>query len=180
MTFQQTNASGELLPPSIALNCFNPLQGTDFGESTVTPQQRKRFGFRIGQLRLLIHPDVRSEVTMQIPIHSIPNVPKWFLGVINLRGNLLPIFDLHQLLETGQNGWNKQTILILDQGRHAVGVPIDGLPQSVTLNNAMHNTPPLPDLLQAHVVTAYMTDGLPSLDFDHHSFFTMLRQHIAG
>jgi chemotaxis signal transduction protein len=104
--------------------------------------------------------DARSEVVTLASIASIPNVPEWFLGLMNLRGNLLPVFDLHQLLETGESRRDNRMVLILDQGSDAVGIPIDTLPQPVGINRALRHRPPLPEVLEAHVSTAYATDKI--------------------
>jgi chemotaxis signal transduction protein len=90
---------------------------------------------------------------------------------MNLRGTLLPVFDLHQLLGTGEGSRDQRTVLILDQRDDAVGIPIDGLPQSVALDRTLQNIPPLPEGLEAHVPAAYATGKALWLDFDHQSFF---------
>src|SRR5262249_57054033 len=97
--------------------------------------------------------DVLSEVVTLAFIASIPNVPEWFLGLMNRRGNLLPVFDLHQLLETGETRHDNRTVLILDQGSDAEGIPIDSLPQPVSSNPELRHTPPLPERLESHQPT---------------------------
>jgi chemotaxis signal transduction protein len=102
------------------------------------------------------------------------------MGVMNLRGNLLPVFNLHQLLDVGERGRNKQTVLVLDQGSDMVGVAIDGLPESVTPNRTLRSLPPLHEALQEHVSAAYTTDDTIWLDFDHQSFFTTLGRQVTS
>jgi twitching motility protein PilI len=140
--------------------------------------QPMRFGFRVGQLRLLITPQTFSEVVMQAVIYPLPIVPIWFLGLLNQRGNLLPVFDLHQLLEAGNRSHDKRTVLVLDQGSDAVGIPIDGMPQAITLKQTLGHVPPLPTVLAAHVLTAYTTGEMVWLEFDHRGFFTAIGTQI--
>lgn len=181
MQRETTEKQGRWLSPSAALTRFNPPQVTAPAGRTPPVRQISRFGFRVGPMHLLIKPSTLSEVVIQTPIYPLPNVPSWFLGVLNRRGNLLPVFDLYQLLETGHNNGNKQhTVLLLDQGSEAVGLPIDGLPHSVALERALRNVPPLPEALQEHVPAAYITQGTIWLEFDHHSFFTALGQHVVA
>jgi twitching motility protein PilI len=166
------------LSPSDALQRFHPPESSAPG-TRQTAMDIARFGFRIGQLRLLIQAGAPSEVITQMPIYPMPSVPSWFVGVMNLRGNLIPVFDLHRLLETGGPSQSK-TVLVLDQGSDGVGIPIDGLPHAVHLGDALHNIPPLPEMLQEHVTTAYTTDGGIWLDFDHQGFFTALGSQLAS
>lgn len=159
MDFDTASASSQWLRPSEALQRFHPPEGasTSLGIRQAAIDI-SRFGFRIGQLRLLIQIGTLSEVITQTPMYPMPNVPSWFIGMMNLRGNLIPVFDLHRLLETGESG-QTQTVLVLDQGSDGVGIPIDGLPHAVHLGDALHNVPPLHEILQEHVTTAYPTDG---------------------
>lgn len=174
------DAHDSLPPPSVALNRFNPPAGTTIGLRPAALEQSARFGFQVDQLRLLIKPGTHSEVTVQPHICSIPNVPSWFLGVINLRGNVIPVFDVHQLLQTGNRRQALRTVLLLDQGSETVGLSIDGLPQSVGLDRELRDMPPLPDALAAHVSAAYVKDDTIWLDFDHQSFFLQLGRRVTS
>ncbi|WP_089937374.1 chemotaxis protein CheW [Candidatus Entotheonella palauensis] len=180
MDSDKAGVPSQWLSPSEALQRFHPPEGSSPALGMrQTAMDISRFGFRIGQLRLLIQAGTLSEVITQTPIYPMPNVPSWFVGVMNLRGNLIPVFDLHHLLEAGEPG-QTQTILVLDQGRDGVGIPIDGLPHAIHLGDTLHNVPPLPETLQEHVATAYTTDGGIWLDFDHQSFFTALGWQLAS
>jgi twitching motility protein PilI len=128
----------------------------------------------------LIRPDTRSEVVTAVSIASIPNMPTWFLGMMNLRGHLLPVFDLHQLLETGPSRRDNRTLLVLDQGSDAVGIPIESLPHSVAINQALRHRPLLPEGLEAHVSTAYTVGKAIWLDFDHRSFCLSVGTQIVS
>ena len=180
MNREIADARERWLNPSAALSRLQPPADVAIGLRQTTTVPHTRFGFRVGQLRLLIKPRTHSEVVAQPHIYPIPNVPRWFLGVINLRGNLLPVFELHQLLQPGSGSQNTHTVLLLDQGRDAVGVPIDGLPQAVALQQELRDLPPLPEALQEHVTAAYITNGMIWLDFDHQSFVSALGRHIAS
>jgi chemotaxis signal transduction protein len=177
---ETTEAHDGLPAPSAALHRFNPPVGTTIGLHPAAMEQPTRFGFFLGQMRLLITPGTHSEVAIQTTICSIPNVPSWFLGVMNLRGNVLPVFDMHQLLQMDNRRRELPTILLLDQGSDMVALPIDGFPQSVVLDHKLRNLPPLPEVLEAHVSAAYAKESTIWLDFDHQSFFTQLGKHVMS
>ena len=175
------DVSDRWLAPSAALSRFTPPEGAMIGMRQPVEARRARFGFRVGELRLLIKPDARSEVMMQTSISSFPNMPEWFVGVMNLRGNLVPVFDVRLFLEAGESDLSKRTtVLVFDQGSDMVGMIIDGLPQSVTLGAVLQSTPPLPEAIQESVDAAYMIDDMVWLDFDHQKFFAMLGGQVAG
>jgi twitching motility protein PilI len=180
MDFDTAGVSSQWLSPSEALQRFHFPKGisTSLGLHQAGIEI-PRFGFRIGQLHLLIRTDTLSEVITQTLIYPMPNVPHWFTGVMNLRGNLIPVFDLHHVLETSESGL-KPSVLVLDRGSDGVGILIDGLPHAVRLGDALHNIPPLHEVMQEHVSTAYRTANGIWLDFDHRSFFTALGWRLAS
>jgi len=180
VSFASVDTHDRWLPPSSALQRFRLPASAVPDMSPVAAGQRTRFGFRVGQLCLLIRLDAQSEVVTLASIASVPHVPVWFLGLLNRRGHLLPVFDLHQLLQTGERRHSNRTVLILDQGSDAVGIPIDSLPQPVGMNRALRHRPPLPEVLEAHVPTAYATGKTIWLEFDHRSFFTAVGAQIVS
>jgi chemotaxis signal transduction protein len=180
MSFASVDTHHRWLSPSAALQRFRLSASAVPNVRPPAAGQPTRFGFRVGQLCLLIRLDAQSEVVTTVSIASIPNVPVWFLGLLNRRGHLLPVFDLHQLLQTGERRHDNRTVLILDQGSDAVGIPIESLPQPVGINRALRHRPPLPEVLDAHVPTAYATGMTIWLEFDHQSFFTAVGAQIMS
>ncbi|MEH6872894.1 MAG: chemotaxis protein CheW [Candidatus Competibacter sp.] len=167
------------LEPSTALNRFKPPPGI-MGGLAATERRRARYGFWIGDFGLLIDQDTTSEVLERWVIYPLPNVPAWFLGLINLRGNLVPIFDVKQFLQLEEGTREKRWLLILDQGEGTVGFFIDGLPQPVSTHQALPRLPPLPAVLRAHIAGGYTQDDQTWLGFEHRSFFRVLGGQVAG
>ena len=168
------------LNPSAALNRFKPPPGMTTG---IAPAERRRarYGFRVGDIGLLVGQNTVSEVLEKAPIYPLPNTPPWLLGLVNLRGNLVPVFDVKLFLELEDSGGReKRWLLILDQGDRAVGVLIDGLPQTALTTHALSRLPPLPAALRAHAIKAYAQDGVVWLEFDHQGFFQALGGRMAG
>ncbi|MCP5158467.1 MAG: chemotaxis protein CheW [Gammaproteobacteria bacterium] len=167
------------LEPSAALNRFKPPPGA-IGGLTVTESRRARYGFWIGEIGLLIDQNTTSEVLERWVVYPLPNVPLWFLGLINLRGNLVPIFDLKQLLQLEEDTREKRWLLILDRGEGAVGLFIDGLPQPANTRQALTRLPPLPAALRPSIAGGYLQDERIWLEFDHRQFFRTLGGQVAG
>ena len=152
---------------------FEPPEGVQLAATgQVRKEVRARYGFRIGELGLLIDPDAGSEVLAVPSVTPLPDAPPAFLGLINLRGNLVPLYELRVLLGMGQAQAGADTkVLVFGQGEQAVGVLIDGYPRALSALSPLPDLPLLPDALQAHVLAGYMQDRTVWLEFDHSSFF---------
>ena len=168
------------LEPSAALNRFKPPPGI-VGGLGVVESRRTRYGFRLGDIGLLINQDTTSEVLERWAVYPLPNVPPWFSGLINLRGNLAPVFDVKQLLQLEEKGMHeKRWLLVLDQGEHTVGLFVDGLPRPAITRQALSRLPPLSAALRPHIAGGYVQDEQIWLEFDHQSFFRTLGKQVVS
>jgi chemotaxis signal transduction protein len=174
----QDTVDGRRLSPGAALNRFDPPEGFHI-DNAPADDWRARFGFQVGNVHLLIRPESVSEVLEKGPVYPIPNTPTWLLGLMNLRGNLIPVFDLHQLLETSHEGRRKQMMLVLDKGVEAGAIVIDGLPQALSAIPRLQRLPPVPSALRNHTHEAFAKDGTVWLEFDHWSFFRSVAKQFA-
>ncbi len=162
----------EWLPPSAALARFEPPTGVQLAAAgPVRKETRARYGFRVGELGLLIDPDTGSEVLSVPAVTPLPDAPPGFSGLINLRGNLVPLYELRVLLGLGRPAQADSKVLVFGQGEQAVGVVIDGYPSALSALRPLAHLPPLPDALQPHVLAGHMQDGTVWLEFNHASFF---------
>lgn len=182
----ETNLNGKTmswLTPSEALNrSFN----RQAGEATHTLVQEKlirRLGFYIGNIGLLIGENVISELTELSMVCPIPNTASWLVGLINLRGNLIPVFDLYILLniQRDTNKRKKTMLLIMGQGDAAGALVLEDLPVHVTFveSDKLDSLPPLPDALKAFAVTGFEKNGEIWFNFDHIGFFQSLATRVA-
>jgi twitching motility protein PilI len=172
------------MTPSAALERFSaPLEW--LAAEKPLQQERKRYGFQVGHLHFLIKASSGSEVVQNAAIFSLPGSPSHLLGLLNLRGNLVPVFDLRIALgldsETPRQA-QVQTqahslVLILDKGEQAVGIVIDGFPQPLQALRQVSRMPSLPANLQEHVSAAFFKDTGIWLDFNHESFFENISRH---
>lgn len=138
-----------------------------------------RFGFRIGDIGLLVPAGMLSELVEEIAIYPLPTTPGWFLGLINLRGSLIPVFDLKALFALEDEGGEESRLLVLDKEGRAVGLLIEALPQTVEIGSPLPQSPPLPSLLQEHSHAAYMQDQELWVEFDFDGFFQAIGNRLA-
>jgi len=164
-----------MLAPSEALTRFAPPAGALLGPVQARDEQTARYGFRVSSLGLLIKPGTGSEVVEARGIAPLPNAPRWLAGVMNLRGNPVPVFDLCSALELARNDESqKSMVLVLDKGEHAAGLLIDGLPRIVPQGKPIEPPGALPIRLAPFAPQAVATSDAVWLEFDHVGFLTSL------
>lgn len=142
----------------------------------------RRMGFRISNIGLLIAPQTISELTEILQVCPIPYTSVWLLGLINLRGNLVPVFDLYKLLQLEIGDVKKPRLLILGQGEVAGAILIQELPIHLTFTeeDKLSHIPPLPALIQPFTQSGYEKEGQLWFNFDHLGFFESLATKIAS
>ena len=174
----RNEVAGPWLSPSEALTRYVPGPETRRAEArAVAPI---RFGFRVGDIGLLVPAGMISELVEELEIYPLPTTPVWFPGLINLRGCLVPVFDLKKLFDLEDPGGEKPNLLVLDAGVDAVGVFIDGLPLTLDTGKRVKQTPPLPEILRTHSQAVYMRESNLWVDFDFDGFFRAVGSRIAA
>lgn len=128
--------------------------------------------FVVGNIGLLIPSGEVSEVSDALPMCRLPNTPEWLLGVANLRGNMVPVFDLGQLLGVEIADTPNSKLLVVGVKDKAIGIRIHSMPLRVMLDaeSKLARIPPLPEALQPFVRAGYSTDRI-WVDWDMEGFF---------
>ncbi len=114
--------------------------------------------------------DVREIIHMQ-PIRSMPQMPEYVKGVINLRGKVIPIVDLR--LKLGMESieyHDRMCIIVVDVASHAgsarIGMITDAVLAVADIKEAIiENTPSFGTKVSTNIITgmAKMTDGVTTL-----------------
>jgi len=164
------------LSPSEALTRFVPGRR----RQAVRDRVPTRFGFRIGDIGLLVPTGMLSELVEETEVYPLPTTPIWLRGLINLRGGLVPVFDLRALFSMGEGSGAAPHLLVLNQGTQAVGVLIGGLPRSVDIGQRLLQFPPLPTILREHCQAVYMQDQEIWVEFDFDGFFRAVGGRVAA
>ena len=85
---------------------------------------------QVGDIGLLLPAAEVSELVDRFPVCKLPNTPEWFSGVSSLRGNITPIFDLHELFGASVTSAKRRAIVI-GSGETSVAFWVDGMPRLV-------------------------------------------------
>jgi chemotaxis signal transduction protein len=115
-------------PAGTALAAAYATSGTGTGGIAAGGEMQQREGFFIGPLGLMIRYEDGSELSDMPATYQLPNAPDWFIGISNLHGLLVPVFDLAHYLGIEHQQGAKPMLLVLGHGADAAGVLIDGLP----------------------------------------------------
>lgn len=171
--------SPEWLPPSAALTRFQ-LGDTELALGGAMDLEQVRYGVRIGELRILLSEDTVSEVLDRPQIFPVPITATWFEGLINLRGNVVPVFDLRELFGTAPIAGERQMLLVIDKGENAIGVAIDGLPVPAPDSAPLDKRPSLPGLLENFTGPVFEHDENLWLEVDIPGLIGSLSKKIAA
>jgi twitching motility protein PilI len=171
----------QLMTPGQALK--RPFIGVEVVEKKSEQDLQKvtesYHAFRIGDIGLLIPQNIISEVADKLAYCQLPNTRAVLFGMANLRGKIIPLFDLHELFSFAIPGGVKRKVLIIGSGENAVAVMISELPQRIVVSaeQRLHNVPPMPEVLKPYLKSCYQKDGV-WLDIDYHGFFTSLGNQL--
>jgi len=164
--------------PSEALNREFDLANVSFAEVDTSLEQFQTItthSVLVGNIGLLLPNDKVSELVDKMTVCRLPNTAAWFNGVTTVRGNMIPVFDLHELFEINHENV-KRRLIVVGETETAVAFWVDDFSQLITLTGEdnMGNTPPIPLLIKDHSREYYLKDGQVWVDWNFESFFTML------
>lgn len=174
----------QLILPSLALG--NHFVGAERfiqrTSSNISEESIKHsyHAFSIGNIGILLAPDTINEVADKLTFCKLPNTSKMLFGMANLRGNIIPIFDLHKQLNITPAQENNRKILIIGKGIDAAALLIDDLPIVVSIaeQDKCTESPALPDMLSQFVTNSYLTKDKIWLELDLKALFYKLSEYI--
>lgn len=166
-------ADEKLLSPTAALSRFFVFGGTD---DEAAGRAVHRYGFRVGGARFLHDLSLGVELVDMQRLYELPNAGEGFAGLVNLRGNLVPVFDLKPLLGEETAEPDKQMLLVIGTGDHAAALAIDGNPERVTLDAAdrVDEASRVPELLRDRLRGLYARAGQTWMEPDYEALFEAL------
>jgi purine-binding chemotaxis protein CheW len=117
--------------------------------------------FRLGGEEYGVDISQVQEIIRLVEITHVPRAPKFMEGVINLRGQLIPIIDLRTRFGMPRIEPTKSTrIIVTEIGTKRVGIIVDSV--SEVLNLPLENVEEAPEMI-AGVGTEYI-QGVGKLD----------------
>ncbi|CAK8714597.1 MAG: purine-binding chemotaxis protein CheW [Candidatus Electronema aureum] len=127
-----------------------------FADREEKEQLMQLVGFTIGKEQFGVDILMVQEIIRSAPITSVPNSPDFIEGVINLRGNIIPVIELRKRL----NLYRKESdtkdawILILDIGGRVTGFIVDSVTKVLKIMESTIEPPP--DVIMAGLANRYI------------------------
>ncbi len=121
-------------------------------------QIKQLVSFRIGEEEFGVDILMVQEIIRLPIITPIPNAPKFILGMINLRGKIIPVIDLRQRLRIRGNkpapADRKTRILIVEIFNHVTGFIVDSV--SEVMKVPVNEIEPTPHLVVSSIDAEYI------------------------
>lgn len=102
-------------------------------------------GFKLGEEEYAIDVLKIQEIIRLVEITSVPRTDSYILGVMNLRGKVIPVVDLRVRFNLEKSDFDKKTrIIVVRFEKENIGFVVDEVTQVVRINKSViEPTPPL-------------------------------------
>ncbi|MDV2077913.1 chemotaxis protein CheW [Marinobacter xestospongiae] len=113
------------------------------GAQVTRTDVREYLTFSLGDEHYALDIMAVKEIRGYESVTRIANAPDFIKGVINLRGDIVPIVDLRIKFNVGEATYNEFTIVIVLQvHERMVGVVVDGVSDVIALSREERRPPP--------------------------------------
>jgi purine-binding chemotaxis protein CheW len=106
---------------------------SDFRDRAAADDGLQVIAFRIGGELHACDVLLVQEVVTKSPVHRLPDMPVHLLGVLRLRGELVPVVDVAPALELRLDTGRPPTVLVAETEHGRVGVAAEAVHEVVTV-----------------------------------------------
>ena len=139
----------------------------DVGSAIEEDRTPQRHTVMLGSVGLVLPANEISELIERVAVCRLPNTRSWFSGVIGVRGNMIPVFDLHNLFSIERPESNRR-LIVVGQNESAAAFWVD-----ITTD-----TPLIPDMIREHAQRYFLKDGQVWVEWEFKSFFAALGEQL--
>lgn len=134
-----------------------------------------RYGYKIANINFLVPETTVSEVIQSPNIFYLPNSPSWIEGLINIRGNIIPVMNIGKLLKN-YNNEESTSVLVLNKtdNNSAIAIMINDLPVSLEIGELKVTTNEKPEILQDYIKDGFNQNNIDWIEFDPQRLFKEL------
>lgn len=100
---------------------------------------QNRFFYTVGLFNFLLEESIKVENLYEFNINTVPYAPEWCSGVTSIRGNIMPVVNMHVFLKTGKNtnAKNKKLMMLEHKNHPPIVFEIDKLPEVISVDKYM-------------------------------------------
>lgn len=173
----------EWMKPEQALSRFKRKAIEIESRDSIDKELSTRYGYIVKDIGFMISENTLCEVVKSPEIYPLPNTKQWLCGLVNVRGNLVPVFDFARLISLASESTSHENLLILGSGEKAIGILIDSVPRVCEMaefkkinkiNSEMNG-------LEDFVESTYMNDetGMIWMDINERKYFESVKNDVA-
>ncbi len=130
-------------PPDITLSDSHELVGEEDTDLEPTDAGFQWLTFSLGDEEYALDITQINEIIKPRDITDIPRAPDFILGVISLRGIIIPVFDLGRRLNLGSRELTSQSrVVVCQEGDVIVGLLVDKITQVIRIYEKDIEPPP--------------------------------------
>jgi len=112
-----------------------------------------RFFYSVGEHNFLFEQDLKVENLPLTTVNKVPHSPDWCIGIISVRGIIMPIVDMHRILDNEFKNTKKKKyhqnkeqhksyFIMVEHKQHApIILQIDKLPETVDIKDFTYTKP---------------------------------------
>lgn len=123
--------------------------------------------FDSGELTMFLSTDYVTEIINNYPITPIPLLPSFVKGIINLRGQILPVVDIRAYMGKPEIEYTSQTcIIVINVKSMPLGIIVDSVQQVLDID--LSEVQPIPLKRQQKLLNGMITleSGKVLMSFD--------------
>lgn len=143
----------------------NPLDAITLDRETHeagSSQRRQFISFRVAGEEFAIDIMAVREIKGWTETTRLPNQPEYLLGILNLRGTIVPIFDLRCRFGMGLTTASRMhVVIIVSVMDRTIGLLVDAVSDILTVNTA--DVRPIPDM-ERTATSAQFLEGVISVN----------------
>ena len=149
--------------------------------ASAAPARELRHGFRVVGLNLVPAAAVLTEVVAQAEVFAVPKAGPALLGMMNLRGSFVPLFDPQRLAHApGDVAPTRASVLVFGRDDDRIGLRLDQTPELMQLA-LLRESPAKPlSVLSPFLTQAWAMPSQPGQvwwELDHLGAFEFLARH---
>lgn len=152
-----------------------PVEGYANDDESDERGKKRYYGFKIGDLQLLIDAETRSEVLSDVEVTVVPLMPSYIRGLCNVRGSLVPVYNMNKKLglDSSEAQSNNRKILLLDENQNMAGIEIDDMVVSLQFDeqDVEQNISSSNEMLNSCITYCYKENDEKWFGFDHEKLF---------
>jgi chemotaxis signal transduction protein len=140
------------------------------------PLVQRAYGFSVGGHDYMVSPGVLSELIKSPRWSALPNVPHHFVGLLNVRGSIVPVFNLGCFISGISPSNSAPYVLVIGTLSHAAALVLHDIPQAIDLSRCEQTDDYLsaPKAIAHCIKHSYRCNNRVWLELSHEVLFSTL------